>query len=82
MSLQARLDRIRTNFEKDAPPEALAIMHRATDDLRASGIMNRVVGEGQTAPDFTLEDSRGNTVDLAALRTQGPVILTFYRGDW
>ncbi len=82
MSLQARLDQIRGGFEKEAPAEVLAVMHRATDDLRASGIMDGVVGEGQQAPDFTLEDSRGQAVTLSELRTTGPVVLTFFRGDW
>ena len=50
MTLQQRLDRIREGFEKQAPAEALAIMHRATDDLRSSGILDGVVGEGQEAP--------------------------------
>ena len=82
MSLQARLDRIRVGFEKEAPAEALAIMHRATDDLRASGIMDGVTGEGQQAPDFNLDDSNGRSTTLSGLRSKGPVIVTFFRGDW
>ena len=82
MTLQARLDRIRANFEKDAPPDAWATMHRATDDMRRQGIMDRVVGEGQSAPDFSLEDSRGVATSLASMRQEGPVVLTFFRGDW
>lgn len=82
MSLQVRLDRIREGFEKEAPPAVLEIMHRVTEDLRASDIMDSVVGEGQTAPDFTLDDSRGRTTSLAGLRASGPVVLAFFRGDW
>ena len=82
MHLQQRLDRIRAGFEKQAPPEALAIMHRATDELRASGMLDHVLGEGQQAPDFTLGDSRGTPVALAAVLDRGPVVLTFFRGDW
>ena len=82
MSLQARLDRIRVGFERQAPPEALATMHRATDDLRASGLMDGVIGEGRQAPDFTLDDSRGTPTALAEVRSKGPVVLTFFRGDW
>ncbi|MCP4902712.1 MAG: redoxin domain-containing protein [bacterium] len=82
MSLQTRLDRIRTNFEKDAPPEALAVMHQAAADLKASNIMEGVFGEGQQAPAFTLEDSRDRSTSLASLRLKGPVVLTFFRGDW
>lgn len=82
MSLQERLDRIRGGFEKKAPAATLEIMHRATDDLRTSGIMNSVVGEGERAPDFTLEDSRGRPVRLSEQLRSGPVLLTFFRGDW
>jgi len=73
---------MREDFEKTAPPEALAIMHRATDDLRASGIMDKVVGEGQQAPGFTLQDSQGRPTALAEALSAGPVVLTFNRGDW
>jgi peroxiredoxin len=37
---------------------------------------------GDQAPDFTLTDALGESVALSALLTKGPVILTFYRGEW
>ena len=37
---------------------------------------------GETAPDFTLPDAYGQPVTLSALLAHGPVVLTFYRGDW
>jgi len=37
---------------------------------------------GETAPDFTLEDEEGRTVQLAAARGKMPVVLIFYRGWW
>ena len=82
MNLQQRLDRIRKGFEMQAPPEAVAIMHRVTDDLRSSGIMDRALKEGQTAPSFDLENSHGSRVSLSGLLAQGPVVLIFFRGDW
>lgn len=82
MSLQERLDRIREGFEKQAPPEALAVMHRATEDLRNSGILERILMDGRSAPDFTLANSRGEQVNLAGQWKQGPVVLTFFRGRW
>jgi peroxiredoxin len=57
-------------------------MHRATDELRASGIMDRVVKVGAPAPDFALPNVAAQPVSLAALRTRGPVVLSFYRGRW
>jgi hypothetical protein len=76
------LDRIREGFEKQAPPEAVALMHRATEDLRNSGIMDRVLKEGQAAPAFELLDSRGNLVSLRGLLGRGPAVLSFFRGHW
>ena len=43
MSLQDKLDEQRKQFESSAPPEALTIMHRATDDLLHSGIMEHIL---------------------------------------
>jgi peroxiredoxin len=37
---------------------------------------------GDQAPDFTLNDAIGNAVSLSELRSRGPVVLTFYRGEW
>jgi hypothetical protein len=82
MSLRAKLDTIRTAAKTRIPPEAQAIMQRSVDDLRASGIMDRIVRVGQPAPDFTLPNIAGASVSLADLRTRGPVVLSFYRGRW
>lgn len=37
---------------------------------------------GDKAPDFTLNDSHGNPVNLYSLLEKGPVVLTWYRGGW
>jgi peroxiredoxin len=37
---------------------------------------------GDQAPDFSLDDAVGNSVTLSDLLTKGPVVLTFYRGEW
>jgi hypothetical protein len=82
MTLQERLDAIRDASKTRIPPEARAIMQRSIDDLRASGIMNRIVTVGQPAPGFALPDARGRSVALTELLARGPVVLTFYRGRW
>lgn len=82
MKLQEKLDAFRKNFEKKVPPEALEIMHRATEDLRNSGIMDRAVKVGDKAPDFTLRNTSGQEVSLSQMLSKGPVILSFYRGRW
>ena len=55
MALQDKLNEHKANFEKNAPPEALEVMHRATVDLRNSGILDRALKVGDKAPEFELE---------------------------
>ncbi len=40
------------------------------------------IGPGRKAPDFVLPNADGQSVSLADLLEQGPVVLTFYRGSW
>lgn len=82
MSLEEKLAAIREMAKTRQPPEVRAVMHRATEDLRASGIMERVAKVGTAAPDFTLPNQVGAPVSLAAQRQRGPVVLSFYRGRW
>jgi hypothetical protein len=82
MSLQNKLDAVKKEFEEGAPPEAVAVMHRATDDLLKSGIMERTLKEGDTAPAFTLPDKQGQMVSSSELLEKGPLVLNFYRGVW
>jgi peroxiredoxin len=55
---------------------------KAAAALEASGIADRVLREGDSAPDFELPDARGGVVRLSDLLAAGPVILSFYRGQW
>jgi cytochrome oxidase Cu insertion factor (SCO1/SenC/PrrC family) len=41
----------------------------------------QVPAVGAPAPDFTLQDHRGESIQLSALRG-APVLLVFYRGHW
>jgi hypothetical protein len=82
MTLAEKLDAIREASRSRIPPAAQAIMQRSIADLRASGMMDRIVKVGQPAPDFTLPNAAGASVRLVDLRARGPVVLSFYRGRW
>jgi peroxiredoxin len=83
MSLQDKLDAFKADFEGNkAPPQVVAVMHRATADLIASGQAERALKAGMKAPDFALPDAHGGTVRSAELLKKGPLVLTFYRGVW
>ncbi len=82
MKLQERLDKYKAAFEKKAPPEALAVMHRATEDLRSSGLVEKALKSGDAAPQFTLTNQTGTAVSLADTLAKGTLVLGFYRGRW
>ena len=82
MSLKNKLDKLKESFKTKAPTDAQEIMHRATEDLKSSGIMDHVVKVGDKAPDFTLKNTEGHNVSLSSFLADGPVVLTFYRGKW
>ena len=83
MTLQEKLDAFKADFEANqAPPEVVAAFHRSIQELIDSGRAERALKAGQRAPNFSLQDSEGNTVALQDLRAKGPVVVTFYRGVW
>ena len=81
-TLQERLDRIQAAFVAEAPEDVLTIMKRATEDLRASGILDGIPRPGTELPPFELSDSEGNPLRSSDLLSQGPLVVSFYRGHW
>jgi peroxiredoxin len=65
-----------------APAELLAIYNQENEALVRSGIAASGLQQGAFAPDFTLPNVDGQQIALSTLLRQGPVVLTFYRGDW
>lgn len=82
MSLADKLSETRAASAGRIPPERAAIMHRATDDLRKSGILDRIVPAGKPAPAFELANHDGRRVSSVELLTGGPLVLSFFRGSW
>lgn len=64
------------------PADALALIDRSTADLVATDPTAGAVSTGDPAPPFELPNAIGQTVRLADLLAQGPVVLAFYRGGW
>ena len=82
MSLQEKLDVIRAGSVDRIPADALAIAHKATNALRDSGMMERVLKAGDPAPAFELENIHGDLIGSQSLLAEGPLVVTFYRGLW
>jgi peroxiredoxin len=87
MSLQAKLDAFKADFEAGKPPysvprSVIETMHRATAELIESGTAQLARKAGDVAPSFSLKDPEGNVVNSADLLKRGPLVLSFYRGVW
>ncbi|MGK9171348.1 AhpC/TSA family protein [Inquilinus limosus] len=87
MSLQARLDAFKADFEAgkqpyNVPRPVVETMHRATAELIASGAADKALKAGDRAPAFTLNDPEGRLVSSAELLRNGPLVVSFYRGVW
>jgi len=86
-SLKQRLAEFNRTFESgappyNAPPEVIATMHRATAELKASGIESDALKVGDRAPEFSLYNQDHVLVNSAELLRQGPLVVNFFRGHW
>jgi hypothetical protein len=82
MSLKAELKALQTRLESGRPADVVATMHRAVEELRASGVADRVLKPGDAAPPFVLPNAAEQPIDSRALLAKGPLVVTFYRGRW
>ena len=81
--LQAQLDHITSQTRELVQPERLAITDDAVQQLFSTGIEDRILAPGASAPTFALQDAITKKIvrseDLLAI---GPVIVKFFRGRW
>jgi peroxiredoxin len=87
MSLQAKLDAFKADFEAGKPPysvprSVIETMHRATAELIASGAAQGALKAGDKIPSFVLKDTDGKSISSSELLSQGPLVVSFYRGVW
>ncbi|MDJ0703536.1 MAG: peroxiredoxin-like family protein [Leptolyngbyaceae cyanobacterium MO_188.B28] len=68
--------------QANRPPEIKQVMGKATEDLVKSGITDQSLNTGDTAPNFSLPNATGQTVAISDLLANGPVVISFYRGQW
>jgi hypothetical protein len=82
MSLKAQLEACRREYEANAEPRAVDAVQRTIQALAETGIVAQAVKAGETAPLFELRCGRGGFIDLSDLLNRGPVVISFFWGDW
>ncbi|MGG3452724.1 peroxiredoxin-like family protein [Paenibacillus rhizolycopersici] len=81
MTFTQTLDQMRQEFIANTPADVYNELFRLINGQQQAGSAFGL-SEGQKAKDFTLNNSLGQAVNLYDELSQGPVVLTFYRGGW
>lgn len=82
VSLKSQLDDKKRNFEQNADPVKIKIYKEGLESVKESGILDKALNVGDIAPNFTLTNALGESVELYDYLKKGKVILTWYRGGW
>ncbi|OXJ20079.1 peroxiredoxin-like family protein [Burkholderia sp. AU6039] len=82
MSLSSHIDALKVSMVDKIPSDMLQAMSSASQALAVSGIAQKALKVGTRVPSFELPDADGRIVRLNDLLKDGPVVLTFYRGQW
>ena len=82
MTFQEKLAQKKIEIEGSMPPEAVKIMHEATQVLVDQGLEEGVIKVGSKITDFVLENQNNDKVRLSDLYKDKPLVITFYRGVW
>jgi peroxiredoxin len=79
--LMDRITAFNTDLAKRAPDAAKALAVEV-EIVVGSGAGSGALRVGASAPDFTLPNAARRPISLATLLKAGPVVVTFYRGQW
>ncbi|KAG4442776.1 hypothetical protein IFR05_001722 [Cadophora sp. M221] len=82
MSLAADLSAVYTDFHTNGPAQITKPIRDSTADFVASFDFQNAIKVGDTLPPFKLSDALGKEVSSSTLLAKGPLLLTFYRGEW
>ena len=63
------------------PGKTFRAFLQSTENIKATGIAEKAVRRGDTAPDFRLKTGTGEVCDSKRLRRNGPLVVIFYQGN-
>ncbi len=82
MNLTQELVNLGNQIKAKLPEEVQAAMAKATQDLMNTKIAENILSVGDKIPSFTLPNARGESIEVAKLLENGPLVIAFYRGGW
>jgi len=81
-SLKEQLDERKAAFGKKADQTKKDAYARGLEAIVESGTLDNAKKVGDKAPNFTLTNALGESVQLSDYLSKGRVVLTWYRGGW
>ena len=81
-TLLERLTAYKESFLQKAPQQKIDDYEQGIQQVEDSGVLEEALQVGETAPDFTLPNPMGKSINLNAELQKGPIVLIWYRGAW
>ncbi len=82
MSLTTQLkEKLEANL-KAIPADITEIMNNATEALKAESLAKKAFKEGDSILNAKLLNAQNKEIEIASLNSNGPLIISFYRGGW
>ncbi|KAJ5758024.1 uncharacterized protein N7511_006718 [Penicillium nucicola] len=82
MSLSKELSTTYNQFLETAPKEVSSVITEAVGNFKNTYDPAKAIQPGSPFPQFQLGDAMGNKVTLNDLLAKGPILVSFYRGEW
>jgi peroxiredoxin len=81
-NLSAQCAAVRDQFISSLAEDQRNTVMAAGQRLAESDVAEHAIDADDTAPEFTLTDTAGRQFLLSDTLLHGPIVLSFYRGDW
>jgi peroxiredoxin len=82
MSLATDLSTFTDRANARMPKEHSSAISKSIEDFARTWNPANAVSAGQPFPDFSLPDATGKQVPMKELLAKGPLLISFYRGEW
>ncbi|KAK8108959.1 redoxin domain-containing protein [Apiospora sp. TS-2023a] len=82
MSLNAQLAAVQSRFEETAPANLKDPILQTQKEIQETFDQSKAIQVGHAFPAFRLSNAVGEEVTLEGLLARGPLLITFYRGEW
>jgi peroxiredoxin len=81
-TLASQLSAAAEGINKNVPAPLVSSINESITGLKATFDIKSAIRVGTSLPAFKLPNALGNDVTSEKLFAKGPILLTFYRGDW